>query len=100
MGLFDFVGNIGKKLFGPKETKEDAAAKIKAELVALKSRAPGAVAGVPADDAAPATPAAGPVLAAVSAVGFALLSALLAKFWSPPAQAPDGVRVMPQPGEV
>jgi nucleoid-associated protein YgaU len=32
MGLFDFVGNIGKKLFGPKETKEDAAAKIKAEI--------------------------------------------------------------------
>ena len=32
MGLFDFVGNIGKKLFGPKETKEDAAAKIRAEI--------------------------------------------------------------------
>jgi hypothetical protein len=32
MGLFDFVGNIGKKLFGAKETKEDAAAKIKAEI--------------------------------------------------------------------
>ena len=32
MGLFDFVGNIGKKLFGPKETPADAAAKIKAEI--------------------------------------------------------------------
>ena len=32
MGLFDFVGNIGKKLFGAKETKEDSAAKIKAEI--------------------------------------------------------------------
>jgi nucleoid-associated protein YgaU len=32
MGLFDFVGNIGKKLFGSKEPKEDAAAKIKSEL--------------------------------------------------------------------
>jgi len=32
MGLFDFVGNIGKKLFGPKETNEDAAGKIKAEI--------------------------------------------------------------------
>jgi hypothetical protein len=32
MGPFDFVGNIGKKLFGAKETKEDAAAKIKAEI--------------------------------------------------------------------
>jgi nucleoid-associated protein YgaU len=32
MGLFDFVASIGKKLFGPKETNEDAAAKIKAEL--------------------------------------------------------------------
>ena len=34
MGLFDFVGNIGKKLFGAKETKEDAAAKPVAERVA------------------------------------------------------------------
>jgi nucleoid-associated protein YgaU len=32
MGLFDFVGNIGKKLFGENESKEDAAAKIKAEI--------------------------------------------------------------------
>jgi len=32
MGLFDFVGNVGKKLFGPKETPADAAAKIKAEI--------------------------------------------------------------------
>jgi len=32
MGLFDFVGNIGKKLFGPKETPADSAAKIKAEI--------------------------------------------------------------------
>jgi nucleoid-associated protein YgaU len=32
MGLFDFVGNIGKKLFGEKASKEDAAAKIKAEI--------------------------------------------------------------------
>jgi nucleoid-associated protein YgaU len=32
MGLFDFVSNIGKKLFGEKESKEDAAAKIKAEI--------------------------------------------------------------------
>jgi nucleoid-associated protein YgaU len=32
MGLFDFVGNIGKKLFGPKETPQDAADKIKTEI--------------------------------------------------------------------
>ena len=32
MGLFDFVANIGKKLFEPKETPQDAAAKIKAEI--------------------------------------------------------------------
>jgi nucleoid-associated protein YgaU len=32
MGLFDFVANIGKKLFGPKDKPEDAAAKIKAEI--------------------------------------------------------------------
>lgn len=32
MGLFDFVGNIGKKLFGSKDKPEDAAAKIKAEI--------------------------------------------------------------------
>jgi nucleoid-associated protein YgaU len=32
MGLFDFVGNIGKKLFGEKESDEDAAAKIKSEI--------------------------------------------------------------------
>jgi len=32
MGLFDFVGSIGKKLFGAEEPKEDAAAKIKAEI--------------------------------------------------------------------
>jgi nucleoid-associated protein YgaU len=34
MGLFDFVGNIGKKLFGHGAPKEDAAAKIKAEVEA------------------------------------------------------------------
>jgi len=27
VGLFDFVGNIGKKLFGSKETKEDSSAR-------------------------------------------------------------------------
>ena len=32
MGLFDFVGNIGKKLFGGDASKEDAAAKIRAEI--------------------------------------------------------------------
>jgi nucleoid-associated protein YgaU len=32
MGLFDFIGNIGKKLFGSDAPKEDAAAKIKAEI--------------------------------------------------------------------
>lgn len=32
MGLFDFVGSIGKKIFGPTEKKEDAAAKIRAEV--------------------------------------------------------------------
>ena len=32
MGLFDFAGNIGKKLFGSRESNEDAAAKIKAEI--------------------------------------------------------------------
>jgi len=32
MGLLDFVGNIGKKLFGASAPKEDAAAKIKAEI--------------------------------------------------------------------
>jgi nucleoid-associated protein YgaU len=32
MGLFDFVGNIGRNLFGPKETAADAAAMIKAEI--------------------------------------------------------------------
>jgi nucleoid-associated protein YgaU len=32
MGLFDFVSNIGKKLFPPQAPKEDAAAKIKAEI--------------------------------------------------------------------
>ncbi len=34
MGLFDFIGNIGKKLFGSDAPKEDAAAKIKAEITA------------------------------------------------------------------
>lgn len=34
MGLFDFVANIGKKLFGSNAPKEDAAAKIKAEIEA------------------------------------------------------------------
>ena len=32
MGLFEFVGNMGKKLFGPNTPKDDAAAKIKAEI--------------------------------------------------------------------
>jgi nucleoid-associated protein YgaU len=32
MGLFEFVGNIGKKLFGSSESKDEAAAKIRAEI--------------------------------------------------------------------
>lgn len=32
MGLFDFVANVGKKLFGSDAPKEDAATKIKAEV--------------------------------------------------------------------
>jgi len=32
MGLFDFVASVGKKLFGSDAPKEDAAAKIKAEV--------------------------------------------------------------------
>jgi len=32
MGLFDFVANVGKKLFGADAPKEDAATKIKAEV--------------------------------------------------------------------
>lgn len=32
MGLFDFVGSVGKKLFGRNAPKEDAAAKIKQEI--------------------------------------------------------------------
>jgi nucleoid-associated protein YgaU len=32
MGLFDFIGNIGKKLFGSNAANEEAAAKIKAEI--------------------------------------------------------------------
>jgi len=34
MGLFDFVGSIGKKLFGAKDSSEDAGAKIKGEIEA------------------------------------------------------------------
>lgn len=32
MGLFDFVRNVGKKLFPPTAPKEDATAKIRAEI--------------------------------------------------------------------
>lgn len=32
MGLFDFVASVGKKLFGSDAPKDDAAAKIKAEV--------------------------------------------------------------------
>jgi hypothetical protein len=38
MGLFEFVSNIGKKLFPAHAPKEDAAAKIKAEDRVRESR--------------------------------------------------------------